>query len=119
VAEKLQQTDAIAVLDAGDREPVMYCLREEAGLLIATGWGRADWWMGQSLMIRGWLFGVVLREPVRCGAMRRGDDDLIDGCLACSALASKCETGPACQPTKNAPDRAISGCSLNVSGVLL
>lgn len=36
VAEKLQQTGAIAVLDAEEREPVVYCLREEAGLLIAT-----------------------------------------------------------------------------------
>jgi hypothetical protein len=36
VAEKLQQTGVMTVLDAEDREPVMYCLREEAGLLIAT-----------------------------------------------------------------------------------
>jgi hypothetical protein len=36
VAEELQQTGAIAILDAEDGETVMYCLREEAGLLIAT-----------------------------------------------------------------------------------
>jgi hypothetical protein len=87
VAEELQQTSAIAILDAEDRETVMYCLREEAGLLIATKWGRADWWMEQSLMIRGWLFSVGSQ---RYGAVRYNAGGvmmfLIDGCLACFAL---------------------------------
>jgi len=116
VAEELQQTGAIAILDAEDRETVMYCLRKEAGLLIATRWGRADWWMEQSLMIRGWLFGSGANDMVRCGTMPEGAMMfLIDGCLACFAWL-ECETGPECQPTRKAPDRAISGCSLNVSG---
>ena len=116
VAEELQQTGAIAILDAEDRETVMYCLRKEAGLLIATRWGRADWWMEQSLMIRGWLFGSGANDMVRCGTMPEGAMMfLIDGCLACFAWL-ECETGPECQPTRKAHDRAISGCSLNVSG---
>ena len=75
MAEELQQTGAIAILDAEDRETVMYCLRKEAGLLIATRWGRADWWMEQSLVIRGWFgwfgwFGSGANDMVRCGAVR-------------------------------------------------
>jgi hypothetical protein len=76
VAEELQQTGAIAILDAEDRETVMYCLRKEAGLLIATRWGRADWWVEQSLVIRGLAVWVGSQ---RYGAVRYnagGGDDV-------------------------------------------